>query len=259
MRLISIGNMKMKIKKVKFRILTPIWTGDAERKNTALRETGVIGSLRWWHEALIRGLGGTACDPTNTNCDGKNHCDACELFGCTGWARKFRLEVEKFNSENSELRFIEIREMRDIEWALLNMTITIIEEYGAIGGKIAESSNGLIKISKNNLDKYIIDKSQINDYLKRKGSNAQNPNISRFIFINSNLNYSLVKEIKNKFNYLKGQPNKAKRYFYKTYQKKPNRFFVYSESDKEYKEIEKFLKNKKAQFIEGIRLLEGLK
>ncbi|MCD6309907.1 MAG: type III-B CRISPR module RAMP protein Cmr1, partial [Candidatus Eremiobacteraeota bacterium] len=79
---------------VKIEPLTPVWTGDANRKNTFLRETGIIGSLRWWYEALIRGLGGTACDPTNTKCDGTDHCDACELFGCTGWARKFRLEVE---------------------------------------------------------------------------------------------------------------------------------------------------------------------
>ena len=41
---------------VKIKALTPIWTGDADGKNTTLRETGIIGSIRWWHEALIRGL-----------------------------------------------------------------------------------------------------------------------------------------------------------------------------------------------------------
>jgi len=79
---------------VKIKPLTPIWTGDENRKNTTLRETGIIGSLRWWYEALVRGLGGSACDPTNTRCDGKNHCDACELFGCTGWTRKFILRID---------------------------------------------------------------------------------------------------------------------------------------------------------------------
>lgn len=58
---------------VKIKPLTPLWTGDAERKSGTLRETGIIGSLRWWYEALIRGLGGTACDPTvkesNTKCN----------------------------------------------------------------------------------------------------------------------------------------------------------------------------------------------
>jgi len=82
---------------VKIKALTPIWTGDAERENTELRETGTIGSLRWWYEALIRGLGGRACDPTDSKCEGKNHCDACELFGCTGWSRKFILHVESLN------------------------------------------------------------------------------------------------------------------------------------------------------------------
>lgn len=79
---------------VKIKPLTPIWTGDAERKGTTLRETGIIGSLRWWYEALIRGLGGTACDPTKTECKDKNRCVVCELFGCTGWARKFLLHIE---------------------------------------------------------------------------------------------------------------------------------------------------------------------
>lgn len=58
---------------VKIRPLTPIWTGDADRQNTTLRETGIIGSLRWWYEALIRGLGGTACDPTSDH--------RCQLSG----------------------------------------------------------------------------------------------------------------------------------------------------------------------------------
>jgi CRISPR type III-B/RAMP module RAMP protein Cmr1 len=78
---------------VKIKTLTPIWTGDENGECKTLRETGIIGSLRWWYEALIRGLGRYACDPTNSKCDGKNHCDACELFGCTGWARRFILQI----------------------------------------------------------------------------------------------------------------------------------------------------------------------
>jgi len=64
--------LKVKVKEggmeeytVKIKALTPLWTGDAERKSNKIRETGIIGSLRWWYEALIRGLGGNACDPTN--------------------------------------------------------------------------------------------------------------------------------------------------------------------------------------------------
>lgn len=91
---------------VKIKALTPIWTGDAQGKNSRLRETGIIGSLRWWYEAVVRGLGGYACDPTGDNrCElsGKEKtqeerlsqlCPACYLFGCGGWKRRFRLEVQ---------------------------------------------------------------------------------------------------------------------------------------------------------------------
>lgn len=159
--------------------LTPIWTGDAKRNCTTLRETGIIGSLRWWYEALIRGLGGTACDPTNTKCEGKNHCDACEFFGCTGWARKFRFEIENCNLKEIKEILIETREMRnnkylkrkisglmsndsivlnfiplkDIsqnEWGLLNRAFEIIANYGALGARTSQG-NGVIKIIENRL------------------------------------------------------------------------------------------------------------
>ena len=48
---------------VKIRTLTPIWTGGLNRECDKLRETSIIGSLRWWFEAIVRGLGGYACDP----------------------------------------------------------------------------------------------------------------------------------------------------------------------------------------------------
>ena len=59
---------------VKLKALTPIWTGGVDGENTTLRETSIIGSLRWWYEALIRGLGGTACDPTSDH-------NRCQLSG----------------------------------------------------------------------------------------------------------------------------------------------------------------------------------
>jgi len=234
----------MKTYTVEIKALTPIWTGDAERKSTELRETGIIGSLRWWYEALIRGLGGSACDPTNIKCEGKNHCDACELFGCTGWARKFRLEVERKTNNEVILKFIEMRKMKDIEWALLNKTINIIAEYGAIGGKIAESNYGLIDIAKNDLDNLGIDKSALGQYLRKKGSNVDNPNLQRFIFVKNNLKLKLIKEMKDELSFLKGKKGKGKRYFYKTYNYRPNRLFVYAENDDEYKQIVDFLKIK---------------
>jgi len=168
---------------VNIKTLTPLWTGDAEKKCSTLRETGIIGSLRWWYEALVRGLGGTACDPTNSECEGKHHCDACELFGCTGWARKFKLEVEiddeaknireikigtrekkkvkdkdKFEYKyllreakgmmlkNASLKFLTLREISEDEWNLLNNTLYIISNYGALGASTSQG-NGVINIT----------------------------------------------------------------------------------------------------------------
>ncbi len=245
---------------VKIKPLTPIWTGDVNRKCKTLRETGVLGSLRWWYEVLIRGLGGSACDPTSdAKCPDKNgnRCDACELFGCTGWSRKFRLEVEKQDSEIT-LNFIELRKMKNIEWGLLNKTLQIIADFGAIGGKIAESKYGLVKIEHNDLKDFSLDKIELEGYLKKEGSNIENPNIRRFIFINHNLKYEIVKDLKKNLPFIKGKPGKGKRYFYKTFNRKPYRFFAYAENDGEYRQIIEFLRSKSVQFVEGKRFLEGL-
>lgn len=85
--------------------------------------------MRWWYEAIARGMGGYACDPTSdTSCKfnaeayneeykrrlksneskelaskyaleaGLNEvCPACRLFGCTGWKRRFKLVANKFD------------------------------------------------------------------------------------------------------------------------------------------------------------------
>jgi CRISPR-associated protein Cmr1 len=85
---------------VTLRTLTPIWTGGVETgKMDRLHESGVIGSLRWWYEAIVRGLGGAACDPTEHAClfdpekPNNGLCDVCQLFGATGWRRRFSLQI----------------------------------------------------------------------------------------------------------------------------------------------------------------------
>lgn len=81
---------------ITLRTLTPLWTGGVDQTCDRLHETGLIGSLRWWYEALVRGLGGYACDPTSDDrCphDGGNRCAACEVFGCTGQEGDFRFGV----------------------------------------------------------------------------------------------------------------------------------------------------------------------
>jgi len=139
----------------KLKALTDIWTGDVNRQGNRLIATGLLGSIRWWFEVLVRGLGGRACDPTlsevrcpassKTPSELGHHCVVCELFGCTGWARKFRFDVldETGQPKSSQikakdifiLRFTELRPIREEEWCLLGLTLRLIAEYGAIGGK----------------------------------------------------------------------------------------------------------------------------
>lgn len=129
--------------------LTDIWTGDLNGNPDRTITTGLLGSVRWWCEVLVRGLGGHACDPTRdgNRCpdrEGK-HCVVCELFGCTGWARKFRFEIldangkvkkEQIKKENTVIFcFTPLRPIRNEEWALLDLTLQLIAEYSAIGGK----------------------------------------------------------------------------------------------------------------------------
>ncbi len=149
--------------------LTPIWTGGVEgNDNGILHLTGIKGSIGWWYEVLIRGLDGYACDPTSKNEDEKckfdtksfqktrdietelkRICPACQMFGCTGWSGKFNLRIENINDKDGipvtipqlkegltfELRFIEKKTFTDAEKKLINATIKIVADYGAIGGK----------------------------------------------------------------------------------------------------------------------------
>lgn len=121
-----------------FKALTDLWTGDLNEKSGRLIPTGLLGSIRWWFEVLVRGLGGSACDPSYTKCEGRNHCVVCELFGCTGWARKFRFEVLNLNENTGQTLILSFTPLRPIcveEWTLLNATLRLIADYGAIGGK----------------------------------------------------------------------------------------------------------------------------
>jgi len=99
---------------LKIKTLTPIWTGGVEPgKMDRIHETGLLGALRWWYEAIVRALGGKACDPSQREkCtfDAKKYresrasdesqrlrdaglCDVCQVFGATGWRRRFRVAL----------------------------------------------------------------------------------------------------------------------------------------------------------------------
>ncbi len=152
--------------RMEFRLkaLTPVWTGGVKRNdNSTLHLTGIKGSIRWWYEVLIRGLGYYACDPT-----AKGHCElnpkelkrdqplakqikeqicpACYMFGCTGWSGKFILKlmepetnrpIQSLSSRGVafNLHFLEQKKIDPEEKLLLKMTLKLIVDYGAIGGK----------------------------------------------------------------------------------------------------------------------------
>ncbi len=155
---------------------TDIWTGDAYGGGDRLIPTGIMGSLRWWFEVLVRGLGGKACDPTvdGVRCPSRNvndphapghHCVVCELFGCAGWARKFRLMVVDKDDRVIQgqiragqkfiLRFIPLRPIAPEEWCLLDATLRLIDDYGAMGGKTVFKPSdewGIADLGADNLD-----------------------------------------------------------------------------------------------------------
>ena len=67
--------------------LTPIWTGGVQESDNTLHITGIKGSIRWWYEVLIRGLGYYACDPRTE-------------FGC-------KLDTKKLNRDLSFMSQVE--------------------------------------------------------------------------------------------------------------------------------------------------------
>jgi len=111
--------------KLTLHTLTPLWTGGIKGETDRLHETGIMGSLRWWYEVIVRGLGGTACDPSTHVCNfddekykkakrqGKSEqealstaglCHVCQVFGATGWRRRFRIELVDTNLTRDPLK-----------------------------------------------------------------------------------------------------------------------------------------------------------
>ena len=48
--------------KVKFKTITPLWTGDAWMENREIRPSSIIGSLRFWFEVICYFAGITTDD-----------------------------------------------------------------------------------------------------------------------------------------------------------------------------------------------------
>ena len=163
---------------VRLRTVTPLWTGDIDRQSEQVKETGIAGSLRWWYEVLVRGLGGYACDPTDDSrchfddnayaatgnvADGlQDVCAACRLFGCTGWSSKLRILVRDGEGRTNpnlnqagvdfQIEFFQMKPTEREERWLLSKAIWLMVTLGAMGGKTplkppAQPDYGLVRLT----------------------------------------------------------------------------------------------------------------
>ncbi len=155
---------------IHLKTLTPLWTGGVDGTMDRIHETGILGSLRWWYEAIVRGLGGSACDPSEHTCPDKDrrYCDACAVFGATGLKRSFRLEgpvgwndrpqnrlTVKVNDNRGwylgrgwmgaeKIRVVPLRlSFEDVQNTLL-LTLRLIECWGGLGPK-TQVGYGVVK------------------------------------------------------------------------------------------------------------------
>ena len=228
-----------------------MWTGDANGECETLKETGIIGSLRWWYEAIVRGLGGYACDPTSSGkCElnygkfsealnkGKSIqealdeqiCPACQLFGCTGWSKKFktRILIEKdFNSFNGfegvfKINLIELKDIRNEERLILKRMFQIIGRYGSIGGRTTRKPQkkgnigkdyGLISLKHIGIETKATN-GEVDFWISKNKENLLKvndeewPNLKYFFFIKNRFLWrNQINVLMGNIPFLKGEPN----------------------------------------------------
>lgn len=148
---------------ITFKTLTPIWTGDIDNKSVKILENGILGSLRWWSEAINRGFDYAVCDPTNeTRCPDENqkYCYTCHIFGSTGRRRLFKMYCD--GGESLFQRILNIRpvdrnrgwyypgsglvgnisilitpfDVKKFKKSFICLPLIIASKWGAIGAKI---------------------------------------------------------------------------------------------------------------------------
>lgn len=163
---------------------TPIWTGNIDRKSDTVHLTGIMGSVRWWTETILRGMNKFVCDQTNDDendpvrrcpiekeTDGKkspSYCIGCLIFGATGLRRSFILRIKggKPVFENSLLNMVpsgrsrgwylgsglhgdlklEIVQLnRSFDDGLILLPIIIASKWGGIGAK-TQHGYGVVEI-----------------------------------------------------------------------------------------------------------------
>ncbi len=216
---------------IRIQTLTPLWTGGVDGSMDRIHETAIIGSMRWWYEAIVRGLGGSACDPSNNKCsfnaeayrrssavDERQRlrdaglCDVCQLFGATGWRRKFRLDVVDMTKPiwTQENRMLNIRPPdRNRGWflppghmgelilnfagdgqtlRLLGALVLFLEKWGNLGAK-PQLGYGVFKITnRSELQRLALhswhddEKLYKNRLKKHNKSDIDKPDLRRFGF-----------------------------------------------------------------------------
>lgn len=161
---------------------TPIWMAGHGGPDGigGLYGSGFLGGLRWWAAALLRGLGhpidhGTNDGSCQVNDPEHNACKLCQVFGCTSWQRRFRLDVPASTSVSNTvrigrknhggpgphrgwnvvpdfgldpaLRFVSLFRPGGMRWEpLMGAVLTLIERRAAIGGKTA-TGHGVMGLS----------------------------------------------------------------------------------------------------------------
>ncbi|WXG39264.1 MAG: type III-B CRISPR module RAMP protein Cmr1 [Candidatus Freyarchaeum deiterrae] len=164
-------------------IKTPIWTGDIDSKSNSLKSTGIMGSIRWWVEAILRGMYNFACDPIDDNPQSltkrcpttkennreiSQYCSACLIFGATGMRKLFRLHIEGgheiFNDRpikimpkgrtggwylgsglGGEINLDIISLDKDFDKSLISVPLTITAKLGAIGAR-TQNGYGIVEL-----------------------------------------------------------------------------------------------------------------
>jgi len=139
--------------RIEGKTLSPLWTANLPGDKQSARLTGWRGSLRWWTEALIRGLGGYACDPSpkgdpcqfDAEAGLRDVCSACRLWGCTGWRGKVKLILTGALGERSPdlgragatftLELVPRVPLEEVEEWLLHRVFDVLHQYASLGGK----------------------------------------------------------------------------------------------------------------------------
>lgn len=207
----------------RLKTITPLWTGGIKKEADKLHESGIIGNIRWWYETIVRGLGGYACDPTHSSCNNKNHCISCELFGCTGWARKFRVEIKgefvqevrsKFGltcldsthrhrgwfvhkgleSNDFSIKLIPLKKINSDEEKILKFLFKVLIERAGFGAR-NQLGYGIVDY----LDEKERISLKIDNLPKFNNSNSPNflPSIKNFFFCHNNVKTNRIEELLN--------------------------------------------------------------